>query len=144
MTEGSNSTNTYKEAEDEMRMKYGFWLILIALGLISALFVFVVVIADLSLTNPADIATALGAVTTLFGTLLGFFFGHQAGSSGKERAENSRRRSETVANMALAHIDPAERKKVMEYLRPISNGSTATSPGTQQHEGSDNVQGVKK
>ncbi len=83
------------------------------------------------LTGAADIGTALGAVTTLFGTFIGFYFGHQAGSSGKERAEDSHRRSEAVASAALAHVDPTEREKVMGHVQPTLRSNTESSPSTQ-------------
>jgi hypothetical protein len=114
---------------DRVRMRYGFLLILITLALSSGLFVFVGrgVVWD----EPSDIPTGLGALTTLFGTLVGLYFGHQAGSSGKEQAEASRERSDAVAKAALIHIDPATRQQVMETATQFLDGDTvARSPTT--------------
>ena len=66
----------------------------------------------------ADVHTGLGAVTTLFGTLVGFFFGHQAGSSGREKAEAARKHSDAVAKAALAHLDVSKVDDIRRILRP--------------------------
>jgi hypothetical protein len=99
---------------DRARMRYGFWLIVFSLVLISGLFVFVGrgVLWD----EPSDIPTGLGSLTTLFGTLVGFYFGHQAGASGKEKAEASRERSDAEAKATLLHIDPEQRQRVIETM----------------------------
>jgi hypothetical protein len=98
-------------------MRYGFWLILFSLVLVSGLFVFVAwtVVWD----EPTDIATGLASVTTLFGTLVGFYFGHQVGSSGKERAEASRERSDAVAKAALAHLDPEKTEDLQRIIQGL-------------------------
>jgi hypothetical protein len=44
--------------------------------------------------------TALGAETTVIGTLVGAFFGVQVGSAGKEKAEEERSKSENLARLA--------------------------------------------
>lgn len=115
MTDRSLSKDILEEP-DKRRMRYGYWLILISLFLISGLFV--LVIQDVTFKSPADIATGLGAVTTLFGTLVGFYFGHQAGSSGKEKAEDARKHSDAVAKAALAHLDVSKVDDIRRILRP--------------------------
>jgi len=101
-------------------MRYGFWLILISLLLISGLFVFVVLATKVEFHGVADIHTGLGAVTTLFGTLVGFFFGHQAGSSGKEKAEAARKHSDAVAKAALAHLDDSKVDDMVDDIQRMT------------------------
>jgi hypothetical protein len=131
MTGTKASKDASREA-DETRMRYGFWLILISLFLISGLFVLVAY--EVPFDDPTDIATGLPAVTTLFGTLVGFYFGHQAGSSGKERAEASRRQSEAVARAALAHIDPTKSEQVRDYVQYFLDDNSAPISRIQEHE----------
>ena len=86
---------TVPEQVDEPRIKYGFQIIRLATILIAAIFWLVYVI-PIVLGNqaPSELSTALTAVTGTIGTLVGFFFGHQAGASGKEKAETARADSE--------------------------------------------------
>jgi hypothetical protein len=112
---GQIPSNEASEQLDRARIRYGFWLILFSLVLISGLFLLVA--DDVPMDEPGDVPAVLGSLTTLYGVLVGFFFGHAAGSSGKERAEASRERSDAVAKAALAHIDPAKRKQVMEMRK---------------------------
>ena len=101
-------------------MRYGFWLILISLLLISGLFVFVVWLREVPFRGVADVHTGLGTVTTLFGTLVGLFFGHQAGSSGREKAEAARKHSDAVANAALAHLDDSKVDDMVDDIQRMT------------------------
>ncbi len=63
---------------------------------------------------PSDLSTALTAVTGTIGTLVGFFFDHQAGALGKEKAETACADSEAQKDKALARLDPDTAKGIVE------------------------------
>lgn len=68
---------------DLVRMKYGAMIILT--GLIVLLMVFLVAVYHYA--QAADVATAVGSLTTVVGTLVGAYFGAHVGSAGRERAQ---------------------------------------------------------
>lgn len=78
-------TAVVKEAAeaDLLRMKYG--AMIIVTGLIVLLTVFLVAVHRYA--QAADVATAVGALTTVVGTLVGAYFGAHVGSAGRERAQ---------------------------------------------------------
>jgi phage tail tape-measure protein len=91
---------------DELRIKYGFWIVVIGLLVIGAVF-------GLSVSKwaaAADVATAAGPVTSVIGTLVGAFFGVQLGAAGKDKAE------EKALHLASA-LPPDKATQVLESLR---------------------------
>ena len=61
----------------------------------------------------ANVATVVGAVSSLVGTAVGAFFGVQFGSAGRKKAEAARDRSQEVAEAALSMLPPES----AEHLR---------------------------
>lgn len=97
---------------DRLRIKYGLLIIL-------AGFVLVALISVVSIFRWQDVtsvATAIGATTSLVGTVVGSFLGVQVGSAGKERAEADRWRLEQFARLALAMLPPEVASQVREQM----------------------------
>ena len=97
---------------DRLRIRYGLLIIL-------AGFVLVALISIVSIFRWADVtsvATAIGATTSLVGTVVGSFLGVQVGSAGKERAEADRQRLEQLARLALAMLPPEVASQVQEQM----------------------------
>lgn len=117
----SSASTATPEQVDQTRIKYGFGLVVLSLLLVAGLFLFVPY--DVEWNSPADVATGMGSVTTNIGTLGGFYFGHQAGSSGKERAEASREHSETMVRSALAHLDSETANQIIADAQRTPKGS---------------------
>jgi hypothetical protein len=97
---------------DLARIKYGAWLIGVAFVLLGVVFG----IAVSQFTNAADVTAAVGSVATVVGTIIGAFFGIQAGSSGKEAAEAGRAQAERASRLALAKLDPQDAADVMRQI----------------------------
>jgi hypothetical protein len=104
MSNGSNSGSA-----DEMRVKYGFWLVLSGLVIMGIVFV----VAILKWTAAADVAAAVGSLTGVVGTIVGAFFGVQAGASGKEKAEAARVIAENKAVHLAAELPPGAAQRVL-------------------------------
>jgi len=106
---------------DQMRLRYGFWIIIIiGFGLVA----FITLVAIFRWNEVANVATVVGAVSSLVGTVVGAFFGVQFGSAGKEKAEAARDRSQEMAEAALSMLPPES----AERLRSEIDQSRAPSP----------------
>jgi len=95
---------------DRLRLRYGFWIVVIGLGLIAGVFAAAMIVFK---EKAADVAAVVGSVTGVIGTLVGTFFGVKAGSEGKEKAEDGRRNSENRALILAAHQDPKVATKLL-------------------------------
>jgi hypothetical protein len=71
-----------------------------------------------------SVSTAIGATTSLVGTVVGSFLGVQVGAAGKERVEADRNKSEETARIALSMLPPEVAIQVQEDVgsrgRPTS------------------------
>lgn len=94
---------------DTTRTYLGAGVIIIALVVV----VIVFLTAVGKLTASADVATAVGSVTTVIGTLVGFFFGNSAGSAGKEKAETARKMAEKKLNRVVADREDLARVRAI-------------------------------
>lgn len=74
---------------------------LIALGFVMVLGVFALAVAFLT---PAEVAGAIGPITTLVGTLVGLAFGAQVGQQGKQAETEARKNAEILAAEAVAAL----------------------------------------
>jgi hypothetical protein len=95
---------------DQMRIKYGFWVVVI--GLVAVVMVFVVAVAKWN--TAGDVSAVVGSVTGVVGTIVGAFFGIQVGSAGKEKAENERKKAEDKALKLASHLDPGIAKNILD------------------------------
>ena len=62
---------------DQMRLRYGFWIIIIIIIIIMGfgLVAFITLVAIFRWNEVANVATVVGAVSSLVGTAVGAFFG---------------------------------------------------------------------
>lgn len=104
MKAGTNPPTT-----DELRVKYGFWIVIAGLIVVGAVFV----AAILKWPTAADVSTAVGSLTGVVGTIIGAFFGIQVGSAGKEKAEADRAAAENRALTLAAELPPERARKIM-------------------------------
>ncbi len=81
---------------DQMRIKYGFWVVITGLTIIAVVFV----IAIMKWSAAGDVAAAVGSVTGVIGTVVGAFFGVHVGSQGKEKAEDRALTAESARKTA--------------------------------------------
>ncbi len=107
------TTTAAVEEIDRLRLRYGFWIIIIGFALVA----FITIISIFRWAEVTSVATVVGAVASLVGTVVGAFFGVQAGGVGKERAEAARERSEEVTRTALSMLPP----EAAEQLRSEMN-----------------------
>ncbi|HSR47576.1 MAG TPA: hypothetical protein VLL77_06255 [Anaerolineales bacterium] len=98
-----------KGSTDDVRIRYGFWVVLA--GILAVLIVFVA--AAVRWTEASDVATVVGSVTAVIGTLVGAFFGFQVGSEGRAAAERARAEAEGRAMRLAAHLEPRVASKAL-------------------------------
>ena len=109
--EGTTFTTTAEEI-DRLRLRYGFWIIVTGFALVA----FITMVSIFRWADVTSVATVVGAVTSLVGTVVGAFFGVQVGAVGKERAEASRERSEEVTRAALAMLPPDSAERLRSEM----------------------------
>src|SRR5919199_5010827 len=100
--EGGSTPTTIAVEIDRLRLKYGFWIILTGFALVA----FITLLATFRWEEVTSVATVVGAVASLVGTVVGAFFGVQVGAVGKERADAARERSEEGIKAALSMLPP--------------------------------------
>jgi hypothetical protein len=109
-----------QEQVDHMRIKYGFWIILMGFFRIAL----ITAASILKWNDVTSVATVIGATTSLVGTVVGSFLGVQVGAAGKERVEADRKQSEETARIALSMLPPEVAIQVQEDVgsrgRPTS------------------------
>jgi hypothetical protein len=98
-----------------MRIKYGFWIILMGFLLIAL----ITAASILKWNDVTSVATVIGATTSLVGTVVGSFLGVQVGAAGKERVEADRNKSEETARIALSMLPPEVAIQVQEDVGSI-------------------------
>lgn len=118
-----------KSDTDLLHEKDGYRVVVIGMTLVIITFA----VAVWKWSTAADVATAVGSVTGVIGTLAGTFFGIQAGSSGKDKADKERKtadadRTQARVQAAVYHAlstDP-QRAQVLKILKEFTD-STVTS-----------------
>jgi hypothetical protein len=104
---------TTTEEIDRLRLWYGFWIIITGFALVFL----ITLISTFRWVEVTSVATVVGAVASLVGTVVGAFFGVQVGAVGKERAEAERERSDQGIRAALSMLPP----EAAEQLRAEMN-----------------------
>jgi hypothetical protein len=94
---------------DQMRVKYGFWIVVLGLCLVAGAFF----AAIAKWTTASEVAAAVGSVTGVVGTIIGAFFGVQVGSAGKEKAETARNVAEAKALRLAGALPPDVAAKIL-------------------------------
>jgi hypothetical protein len=110
--QGTTPAPTSEEI-DRLRLRYGFWITITGFALVFL----ITLIATFRWVEVTNVATVVGAVSSLVGTVVGAFFGVQVGAVGKERAEAARERSEQGIKAALSMLPP----EAAEQLRAEMN-----------------------
>jgi hypothetical protein len=95
---------------DHLRIRYGLWIILAGFLLVAL----VSVVSIFRWEDVTSVATAIGATTSLVGTVVGSFLGVQVGAAGKERAQADLRHVEEVARLALSMLPPEVAKQIRD------------------------------
>src|ERR687889_1284639 len=93
---------------DQQRIRYGLWIILTGFALVAL----ITVVSIFKWNDVTSVATAIGATTSLVGTVVGSFLGVQVGSAGKERVEADRVQLEETVRLALSLLPPEVAKQV--------------------------------
>ena len=100
------------------RLKYGFLLLVITIILVSVIFFGAAIMLGDKFDSPAAVLSLISSVTTLIGSLVGFYFGAQVGSSGYARAEAHRQETAKLAQQltqqALNRVDRQESRNGVE------------------------------
>ena len=99
--QGTNPTPTSEEI-DRLRLRYGFWIIISGFALVFV----ITLISTFRWGEVTSVATVVGAVASLVGTVVGAFFGVQVGAVGREKADAARERSEEGIKAALSMLPP--------------------------------------
>ena len=97
---------------DRMRIRYGLLIILTGFALVAL----VSLVSIWRWEDVTSVATAIGATTSLVGTVVGSFLGVQVGSAGKERAEVDRQQVEEMARAALSMSPPDVANQLREEM----------------------------
>lgn len=98
---------------DQQRIRYGLWIILTGFALVAL----ITIVSIFKWNDVTSVATAIGATTSLVGTVVGSFLGVQVGSAGKERAETDRQRLEDTVRLALSMLPPEVAKQLQEEMK---------------------------
>jgi hypothetical protein len=94
---------------DQMRIKYGFWIVILGLVLVTVVFL----VAMKKYAAASEVTGVVGSVTGVVGTIIGAFFGVQVGSAGKEKAETARTQAEDKVVRLAAALSPNEAKSIL-------------------------------
>ena len=100
----------HQQQLDQLRIRYGLWIILAGFLLVAL----VSVVSIFKWEDVTSVATAIGATTSLVGTVVGSFLGVQVGAAGKERAQADLRHVEEVARLALSMLPPEVAKQIRD------------------------------
>ena len=97
---------------DRMRIRYGLLIILTGFALVAL----VSLVSIWRWEDVTSVATAIGATTSLVGTVVGSFLGVQVGSAGKERVKADRQQVEEMARAALSMSPPDVANQLREEM----------------------------
>ena len=75
-TPSTTSTTSSVEDVDRLRLRYGFWIIITGFALVFL----ITLISTFRWVEVTSVATVVGAVASLVGTVVGAFFGVQVGA----------------------------------------------------------------
>ena len=114
-TGAPTTTSAPTTSADELRIKYGYRVILG--GFILVALVLLVAIWRWDVAN--DVALVVGLFTSMVGTVIGAFFGIQIGSQGKEEALAARDQAETKADVALSALPKDDARQVLQDVGAI-------------------------
>lgn len=97
-----------------VKAEYGYYIAIIGLGIAFILGLAMIFVG--AKNDASDIVAVITAITTITGTLVGYFFGEKMGSSGKEKVEN--KLSETQNK--LAESEKSDANKEADYKEELN------------------------
>src|SRR5215216_1721848 len=99
---------------------YAFYVVVIALSLVSVVFLMTIVVGTLKgLFVAEQITTALGSLFTLVGSVVGTYFGIKVSGDTTEKTQVAIERANDTANRALAALPPEEGQRIAgQFPRP--------------------------
>ncbi|GAA0976408.1 hypothetical protein GCM10009555_035880 [Acrocarpospora macrocephala] len=100
---------------DAARWRYGFYVVLT--GLVVILVGFAVAVL-----RTGEAGTLFAGMAGVVGTIIGAYFGVQAGQSGKDRAEAELRRANDRATRMAAYVGPQNIDHIMGPVRRPGRG----------------------
>jgi hypothetical protein len=104
---------TTEEVKDEQwKYQYGFWVIIAGFVLVAGVFV----AAIMKWAKAADVTMAVGSITGFVGTAVGAYFGFNAGSAGKGKAESRASKAEERVMHLAGMLEPAVAKGILEKI----------------------------
>jgi hypothetical protein len=102
-----------QESPDQMRVQYGFRLIVIGMLVTAGVFT----LSILRLHTAGEVSSAVGPISSVFGTLVGAFFGINAGSARVEKAEQRADQAQKKADLALGKLPPDDAQAVLKEFQ---------------------------
>ena len=109
----TKANQTDANQTDQLRIKYGFWVVIVGFLLVG-----IIAVAAVWKWNTAgDVTAIIGSVTGVVGTVVGAFFGVHVGSAGKEKAEAARDQADDEAQTFAGLLSPAQFKAAKKYLK---------------------------
>jgi hypothetical protein len=99
--------------QEQKSPPYALYVVALALGLASIVFVLVMLIFRNAFQDPAVVTTALSTLFGIFGTVVGAYFGIKASNDAADKAQGAIERANETANRALAELPPEVGKRIM-------------------------------
>jgi hypothetical protein len=113
MAEVKQTGANQADQADLLRIKYGFWVVIVGFVLVGI----IAVAAVSKWTAAGDVTAVIGSVTGVVGTVVGAFFGVHIGSAGKEKAEAARDQASDKAQTFAGFMSAAQFKAAKVYLK---------------------------
>jgi hypothetical protein len=116
-------------ATDTASRPYAFYVVVVALSLVSIVFLVTIVVGTLKgLFAAEQITTALGSLFTLVGSVVGTYFGIKISGDTTEKTQGAIERANDRANRALAALTPEEGQRITgQYPTPTPEPASPTS-----------------
>ena len=116
---GSNAGNN--ATTEDVKTKYGLYVVLTGLGLVTALYIATIIIfAMLTPENLANnVVASMGAITGVMGSLVAAYFGLQAGAAGKEASDAKAEQQSALASAAMGQLDSEKSKTAIQNAQQI-------------------------
>lgn len=124
----SNVTSTGAGPTEDPKTKYGFWIVIAGLGSVVILYIGTIITFAI-LTTPDTLANnvvaAMGAITGVIGSLVGAYFGLQAGAAGKEASDAKAEQQSALASAAMGQLDSDKSKTAIQNAEQILQTGTS-------------------
>ena len=99
--------------ETQQGSPYGFYIVALALVLVSLIAFSALLIFKTLFENATDVTTVLASLFAVVGTLVGAYFGVKASSDATDKTQGAVERANETANRALAEMDPEAGRRVI-------------------------------